>query len=154
MDIDFTCRNPIMAIQFPDEESKLWYPIELNRISSTIKKIPRYIIENKWFIFELKEYKTPNQNPRALTFTPNAKGREWQEEVTGSDKLWCDIMLLDVLSNTRKGQGRVKDVVKDWSIKSLVEQQFTLLNLQTATMVVMHELIHSLAMGLGNEIGV
>jgi len=63
-------------------------------------------------------------------------------------------MLLDVLSKTRKGQGRVKDVVKDWSIKSLVEQQFTLLNFRAATMAVMHELTHSIAMGLGNEIGV
>ena len=153
MDIDFTCRDPAMKIPFPDEEYELWYPVELNRISPTVQKIPRYIIENKWFILPIQEDRRGNP-PSALTFSLSAKVREWQEEATGSDKLWSDIMLLDVLSKTRKGQGRVKDVVKDWSIKSLVEQQFTLLNFRAATMAVMHELTHSIAMGLGNEIGV
>ena len=63
-------------------------------------------------------------------------------------------MLLKVLSITRNGQGRVKDVVKDWSISALTEEKFTLLNFNPATMTVMHELIHTMAMGLGNEIRV
>jgi len=53
MDIDFTCRDPAMKIPFPDEEYEWWYPVELNRISPTVQKIPRYIIENKWFILPI-----------------------------------------------------------------------------------------------------
>jgi hypothetical protein len=153
MDIDFICRDPTMRIPFPDEEFEFWYPVELNRISGTDKEKSHYIIKNKWFIFA-KKNKTPNRNrPLAKTFSVDAEGREWQKIFTGSDNPWSDIMLLDVLSDTRNDQGRVKDVVKDWSINSLVERKFTLFNLHTATMAVMHELTHSIAMGIGNEIG-
>ena len=140
-------------IPFPNKKSELWYPVELNRISPTVQKKTQYIIENKWFIFPIMA-DSGRKPPSALTFSPSAELLKWQEVITGSDKLWSDIMLLDVLSKTRKGQGRVKDMVKDWTIESLVEQQFTLLNFRPATIAVMHELTHSMAMGLGNEIGV
>ena len=62
--------------------------------------------------------------------------------------------LLEVLLETADGQmkGLVKDVVNDWSIDSLTEQGFNLVNVEAATITVMHELIHSTAMGLGKEI--
>ena len=156
MDIDFTCRDPTMTIPYPGEGSNLWYPVELNRISATVTEKHRYIIDNKWYIMPLDVNWTPNQDlPNAFTFSiPDDAGRQWQKVVTGSDKPWSDIVLLKVLSNTRVGQGRVKDVVKDWSIDFLAEQRFTLLNFQTATETVMHELTHTIAMGVGNEIGV
>ena len=142
-----------MWIPFPNEETEWWYPVELNRIPGTVKGKSQYIIENKWLIFPTTA-RPPNRNqPRATTMLVNAKGRELQKEITGSDKPWSDIVLLGVLSDTIKDQGRVKDVVKDWSINSLVERKFTLFNLHTATMAVMHELTHSIAMGIGNEIG-
>ena len=90
----------------------------------------------------------------AVSFTPDDEDRQLQKELTGSDKPWNDIILLGLLSSTRVGQGRVKDVVKDWSIKSLAEQKFTLFNFEPATITIMHELTHSMAMGLGNEIRV
>ena len=155
MDIDFTCRDSTMRIPYPNEIYKLWYPVELNRISATVKERSQYIIENKWFIAPLVgDNRTPNQNLRYAFSFNNAETSQVQKEVTGSDKLWNDIVLLGVLSITRVGQGRVKDLVKDWSIKSLAEQKFTLLNFESATMIVMHELIHSIAMGVGNDIGV
>jgi hypothetical protein len=155
MDIDFTCRDPTMTIPWhpaADDISKWWYPVELNRISATVIKKSPYIIENKWFITPVKENTTPHRY--ASSFYNTAADREVQKMLTGSDKPWSDIILLNVLSITKVGQGRVKDVVKDWSIKSLAEQKFTLLNFEPATITVMHELIHSIAMGLGNEIGV
>ena len=141
-----------MWIPFPKEKTEWWYPVELNRIPGTVKRNSHYIIENKWFILPATA-RPPNRNqPHATTMLVNAKGREAQKAITGSDKPWTDIVLLRVLSDTIKDQGRVKDMVKDWSIHSLIEQRFTLFNLHTATITVMHELTHSIAMGIGNEI--
>ena len=108
MDIDFTCRDPTMTIPYLDEIYKLWHPVELNRISATVIEKSPYIIENKWYITPVEENRIPDQ---AFSFTTNAVERQIQKELTGSDKPWNDIVLLDILSNTRMGQGRVKDVV-------------------------------------------
>jgi hypothetical protein len=153
MDIDFTCRDPTMRIPYIDGKIAFWHPVELSRISGTVKENSAgYIIGNKWFISEKAK---PDQNrPLAKTFSPDADGLEWQKFYTGSDKPWSDIMLLEVLSITENGQGRVKDVMKDWSISALTEEKFTLLNFDAATITVMHELTHTIAMGLGNEIRV
>jgi hypothetical protein len=77
-----------------------------------------------------------------------------QKRLTGSGTEWNDIVLQKVLSDTATGKtkGLVKDVVNDWSIDSLTEQDFSLLNFNAATMTIMHELTHSTAMGLGKNI--
>jgi hypothetical protein len=50
----------------------------------------------------------------------------------------------------------VRDAAEDsdWSLASLTKQDFSLLDLDgAATLVVMHELTHSVAMGRGKRIG-
>jgi hypothetical protein len=91
----------------------------------------------------------------ATTFCSDTESLLWQQDVIGSDIAWNDILLQKVLVGTTDGwiKGLVKDVVNDWSIGSLTEQRFNLLNVDhTATLTVMHELTHSTAMGPGKEI--
>ena len=80
---------------------------------------------------------------------------EAQQLVAGSNKLWADIVMQGVLSDTANNpeKGRFKDAVRDWSLETLTTDRFSLFNIDPATMTVMHELTHSIAIGVENAIG-
>ena len=130
-----------------------FHPVQLSRISGTDLENSRYIIDNQ-FIYPVEVVGSKRNPLLAFTFCPSIELRAWQKELTGSDKAWSDIVLQKVLSDTASGRtkGLVKDVVNEWTIASLTQQRFSLLNLDVATLTVMHELIHSTAMGLGKDI--
>jgi hypothetical protein len=81
--------------------------------------------------------------------------RKFQESLTGSTKQWNDIVLEGVLSDASKGPERagVMDAVQDWSLGTLTKKGFSLFIFEPATITIMHELTHSIAMGLGKNIG-
>jgi hypothetical protein len=152
-----------MKISNIDPRTDTFYPVQLSRISKTapeeLEESP-FLINKQFLINPLEpkdlepEAASTQNEPLATTFSQS--DREFQKELTGSDKAWSDIVMKEVLSDTAAGRtkGLVKDVVNDWSINSLTEQGFSLLlNLETATTIVMHELIHSIAMGPGEAIG-
>ena len=80
---------------------------------------------------------------------------ESQQLVAGSNKLWDDIVMQRVLSETANNpeKSRFKDAVRDWSLETLTAQRFSLFNIDPATITVMHELTHSIAIGVENVIG-
>jgi hypothetical protein len=156
MDIDFRCTNPSIEIRNLDERTEVFHPVQLSRIhvsaGTALSQRPgqKYIIDNALLYPSI-----PSTGPRlATTVCSNTKFLLWQQQVTGSDIAWNDIILIGVLLDTADGRlkGLVKDVVNDWSIDSLTEQGFNLVNVEAATITVMHELTHSTAMGLGKDI--
>ena len=80
--------------------------------------------------------------------------RKFQESLTGSAKQWNDIVLLRVLSDALKYPERrgVMNAVQDWSLETLTKKGFSLFIFEPATITIMHELTHSIAMGLGKDI--
>ena len=80
--------------------------------------------------------------------------RKFQESLTGSTKQWNDIVLEGVLLAASKGPERagVMDAVQDWSLGTLTKKGFSLFIFEPATITIMHELTHSIAMGLGKNI--
>ena len=91
----------------------------------------------------------------AITFSPvDPTFGEFQERLTGSAKQWTDIVLLQVFSDALKDPERrgVMDAVQDWSLEALTKKGFSLFIFGPATITIMHELTHSIAMGLGKDI--
>ena len=162
MDIDFRCTDPNIRIRNLDKNTELFHPVQLSRIgvsagtalSQRRPDLQKYIIGNAIFYPLVIPWETTGRM-LAVTVCSDTELLLQQQQITGSDIAWNDITLLGVLLDTADGRmkGLVKDVVNDWSIDSLTEQGFNLFNVQAATLVVMHELIHSTAMGLGKDIG-
>jgi hypothetical protein len=80
---------------------------------------------------------------------------EVQQRLAGSDKSWADIVMQTVLSDTANNpeKGLFVNAVRDWSLETLTRERFSLFNIDPTTITVMHELTHSIAMGIGNDIG-
>lgn len=122
------------------------------RIPTTFHVGPKFAFENQLLI--------PTTDPGppinlASTFSAPAEYFQWQERIAGSDKMWNDIILKNVLSITKndRTKGRVKDALPDWSLATLNSGSFFIFDFHPATITIMHELTHSaMAMGPGNEI--
>jgi hypothetical protein len=158
MDIDFRCTNPSIEIRNLDERTEVFHPVQLSRIHvSAGTALSQHRPDQKYIMDNALLYPTTPSSTNGIlasTFCSDTELLLWQQQVTGSDIAWNDIVLLEVLLDTADGRmkGLVKDVVNDWSIDSLTEQGFNLVNVEAATLIVMHELIHSTAMGLGKAI--
>jgi hypothetical protein len=160
LDIDFRCTDPRLELErnFPSDTDPtgskgLLYPISLTRISG----IQTAAYSDEWFLngqflFPTKDIKS--SPTLAFTFYFSTITMEIQQQATGSNKLWDDIVLQRVLSDANDPEkDRFKDAVPDWSLETLTRQRFSLFNIEPATITVMHELTHSIAMGIENSIG-
>jgi hypothetical protein len=68
-------------------------------------------------------------------FCPHTANLEDQEQLTGSDKPWSDIVLLGLLSDTStdRSKGLVKDAVRDWSSATLTRNHFSDIDLSNSS---------------------
>ena len=150
-DIDFRCTDPSLKA---GKNLQLVHPVSLGRISGSAVPNSVWFFENQ-FLMPLKKYIKPphGQANLAFTFCPSTVSLKWQKQLTGSGKPWCDIVLQGVLSNPLgRTKGRVKDAVRDWSVATLTRKHFSLFDIEPATITIMHELTHSIAMGLDEVI--
>ena len=156
MDIDFRCTDTSREISKLYEGTQTFYPVQLSRIHVSAGTALQHRPDQKFIMDNELLYPIAPSTGEALAVTlcSSTEVLLWQQQVTGSDIAWNDIILLGVLLDTADGRmkGLVKDVVNDWSIDSLTEQGFNLFNVKAATLTVMHELTHSTAMGLGKDI--
>ncbi|KAN0070385.1 hypothetical protein V8E54_011254 [Elaphomyces granulatus] len=158
LDIDFRCTDPRLVLErnFPTDtdptgsqkSKKTLHPVNLARISGRIQnaadsEVPRYVSDIK------------SSPPLAFTFSLSTRMTEVQQRLAGSDKSWADIVMQTVLSDTANNpeKGLFVDAVRDWSLETLTRERFSLFNIDPTTITVMHELTHSIAMGIGNDIG-
>ncbi|OXV12203.1 hypothetical protein Egran_00036 [Elaphomyces granulatus] len=167
LDIDFRCTDPSLVLErnFPtdndrtgSQKSKMTlHPVDLTRISGRIQNAADSDI---WFLNDqllipVADIESSPSQSLAFTFYFSTKTIEIQQQLAGSNKLWADIIMKRVLSDTAGNpeKGRFKDAVRDWSLETLTRKRFSLFNIDPATITVMHELTHSIAIGVENAIG-
>ncbi|OXV12204.1 hypothetical protein Egran_00035 [Elaphomyces granulatus] len=164
LEIDFRCTDQRLVLErnFPtdtdptgSQKSKMtFYPVDLTRISGRIQNAA----DSVWFLDDqlLIRVSDIRSSPSlAITFSFPIGTIEIQQRLTGSNKLWADIIMQGVLSDTAGNpkKGLFKDAVRDWSLETLTRERFSLFNIDPATITVMHELTHSIAIGMENVIG-
>ena len=93
-------------------------------------------------------------DPYARCIFNDAEDLAWQKRQTGSGKNWCDILMGDVFQDAAVvgtiSDWRKKSGAKDWSRAEILNKSLIQYG-EIATVTVMHELIHSMA--LKNPIG-
>lgn len=164
-DIDFRCTDPILMLKSSlptssdptgsQNTEKTFYLVSLSRISPTLVIKPEWVFEDQLLIPLETQDLGFDSTAFATTFYPST---EFQKQLTGSDKIWNDITMRKVLPITANDptKGLVKDALPNWSPENLnngYSKPFSLLNFHPATITVMHELTHSIAMGPDNAIG-
>jgi hypothetical protein len=141
MNLDIRCNNPQTGNN---------YPVSINRLGG-IAQVPfLYIPMGPSEMVTL-----------AMTFNVATTNHlNWQQQVIGTRTVWCDIVLLAILQRQPTGFLTTVSGTRlsgDWSFSTLnrpVDQpngqpyQFSLLNFKTATLTLMHELLHSCAAGV------
>jgi hypothetical protein len=165
LDIDFRCTDPRLVLErnFPTDtdrtgsqkSKKTLHPVDLTRISGRIQNAAE---SDVWFLNDQLLFPVPDiESPPSLAFTfyVSTITMEMQQQVAGSNKLWDDIVMQGVLSDTANNpeKGLFKKAVRDWSLETLTKKRFSLFNIDPATITVMHELTHSIAIGVENAIG-
>ena len=166
-DIDFRCTDPTLmltsSLPTPSDPTgsqntqKTFYLVSLSRISPTLVIKPEWVFKDQLLIpLETPDLGSDN-TAFATTLYPSPQFFEFQKLMTGSDKIWNDITMREVLPITANDptKGLVKDALPNWSPETLNDysKPFSLLNFHPATITVMHELTHSMAMGPDNAIG-
>jgi hypothetical protein len=146
MDIDIRCSDPQVMYQ-----GSLTYPVSIRRLGGHAQALFLYYPARAFEMTTLAE--TFN-----FATTPFLN---WQQQQIGSRTVFCDILLFAVLQ-PQGNMGFLASVSgtrlsSDWSFRTLnrpVPQpngqpyQFNLLNFKTATLIMMHELLHSCAAGV------
>lgn len=165
-DIDFRCTDPEVTVTgfFPTDadpagskaSNEFVHPVLLSRIKGTKPTDGRK--STVWFVGDASntQYLFPiNGSPStslAYTYQPSTRALGWQKTDTGSDHLWSDIVLNTIKTKVATVKGTFKVAVPNWGVDALNSAKFSLLMQDPASITIMHELTHSIAMGPGNDI--
>ncbi len=165
-DIDFRCTNPEVTVSghFPttadptakEATTEFVHPVLLSRIKGTR---PTSGGNTVWFVGEATNSQyiipiggQPGTTSLAFTYQPSTRSLGYQKTDTGSDHLWCDITLNTIMKEVATVKGTFQDAVPNWGIDALNTAKFSLLTQDPASITIMHELTHSIAMGPGKDI--